>query len=319
MPPSRSIETFLPVTLFPMSFQVETKTRLLLGRCRGPTNATAPTFPRFSAFKVSTRLTLHPLYSSHFPRQPELPVLLLLILLFNIPVLFGSCFRSLIFEPAAVARGQWWRLLTHPFIHVSWYHLLLDGTAFLSLYASLAERRMFRRIVYVVAAAAGSLLLSCAASARGSAQSLCGLSGIAHGLMAISALEMVTSHPPNSMERRVGWLIFAIVLAKAASEALSGRMCFAFLDFGLLGVPIAVSHAGGIVGSLFARLWISNSPQDCGTSAQVADFDKAGMLAPCLRIWAESRRESESKTGWMRNCLRSAHGRKNRGSWRRML
>jgi rhomboid family GlyGly-CTERM serine protease len=184
--------------------------------------------------------------------RPELLVFILIIALFNGPVLVGSCWRSLIFHPAAVRSGEWWRFLTHPFVHVTWYHLLLDGTAFLTLYYSLLEPTLVRRFLYVAAAAAGSLLAAWASPA--SASGLCGLSGIAHGLMAVSALELVAGHSPNSAEGRVGLVTFMVVVGKAAFEALTGRMFFAFLAFGMLGDPVAVSHAGGIIGGLTALL-----------------------------------------------------------------
>jgi hypothetical protein len=136
----------------------------------------------------------------------------------------------------------------------NWYHLLLDGTAFLTLYSSLLDASILRRLLYVCAAAVGSLLLSWAAAPSVATNGLCGLSGIAHGLMAVSALEMVAGNPAGSAERRVGLISFILVISKSAFEALTGRMFFAFLDFGLLGDPVAVSHAGGIIGSLLAML-----------------------------------------------------------------
>src|SRR6266851_7819289 len=70
--------------------------------------------------------------------------------------------------------------------------------------------------------------------------------------MAVSGLELVARHPPHSAERRLGLITFILVVTKAAVEALTGRMCFSLLEFGLLGQPVAVSHAGGIIGSLLA-------------------------------------------------------------------
>lgn len=192
---------------------------------------------------LALRLLLH---------RPELLFFFLLLIILNTPVLFGSGCQSLMFQSDAVRNGQWWRLFTHPFVHVTWYHLLLDGTAFLTLYYSLAENKLFRRLLYVFAAGTGSLLLSWVASPAMATSGLCGLSGIAHGLMAVSALEMIGGNPPHSVERRIGLVSFILIIGKAAFEALTGRMFFAFLDFGLLGDPVAVSHAGGIVGSLLA-------------------------------------------------------------------
>ena len=204
-------------------------------------------------------------------RRPELLLFLSLLIILNTPVLFGSGCQSLVFQPDAVRNGQWWRLFTHPFVHVTWYHLLLDGTAFLTLYSSLLDSSIFRRMLYVCAGAAGSLLLSSAAAPAIQATGLCGLSGIAHGLMAVSALEMIAGNPRHSAEQRIGLISFSFVVAKAAFEALTGRMFFAFLDFGLLGDPVAVSHAGGIVGSLLAMLLLTRR-------------NPAGLISRCRGI-----------------------------------
>lgn len=184
------------------------------------------------------------------PRKPELWIFVAFIALVNTPMLPRSFSDSLILLPAAVRNGEWWRVFTHPFVHVTWYHLLLDGAAFLSLYGGLVEASMWRRLGFVSAAGAGSALISCLAAPAVSTNGLCGLSGIAHGLMAVSALEMIANKHPQT--RRLGWWCFALVIGKAAIEALSGRMFFTFLHFGLMGEPIAVSHAGGIIGALAA-------------------------------------------------------------------
>jgi len=191
--------------------------------------------------------------------KPELLFFILLILLFNVPVLFGAVWSSMVFQPDAVRSGQWWRLVTHPFIHLTWYHLLLDGTAFLSLYCSLIERQTFVRLAYVAAAAAGSLIASWAGSAAIFTNGLCGLSGVAHGLMAISAVEMLGG---DRTERRIGWISLILVVGKGIFEAITGRMFFGFLDFGLLGSPVAVSHAGGILGGLMAMLVLRRDQLD---------------------------------------------------------
>lgn len=187
-------------------------------------------------------------------QRPETIFFLVLILVLNAPVFFGHAWQEMIFRPDAVRSGEWWRLVTHPFVHLTWYHLLLDGTAFLSLYCSLLEKKILRRVGYVIAAAVGSLIVSWVASSATSERGLCGLSGVAHGLMAISALEMMNG---DTTERRIGWITLALVVAKAAFEAATGRMFFGFLSFGLLGNPVAVSHAGGVLGALVARLAVA--------------------------------------------------------------
>jgi len=189
-------------------------------------------------------------------RRPELLVFICLLIVFNAPVVIGSCWQTLAFYPAAVRDGEWWRVFTHPFVHVTWYHFLLDGSAFIVLYQSLLEPRLVLRLAFVFFGAAASLLVSWACT--GLDGGLCGLSGIAHGLMAVSGLELVSRHPPDSAKRRLGLITFVLVDTKAAVEAVTGRMCFSFLEFGLLGQPVAVAHAGGVIGSLLALAFLSN-------------------------------------------------------------
>jgi rhomboid family GlyGly-CTERM serine protease len=179
------------------------------------------------------------------PVHFELLTFSVLLAVCNLPALRAQ----LSFSPSAVAAGQWWRVITHPFVHVSWYHLLLDGSAFLLLYQSLRGPR----VAYVTAAGAGSLLASLWFWPAIGTTGLCGLSGIAHGLMAVSALEMI-----HQGERRVGWTCLALVAGKSIWEAATGQVVFSFLHFGLMGTPVAVCHLGGVVGGAAAftlRKW----------------------------------------------------------------
>lgn len=197
-------------------------------------------------------------------RRFELAVFAALLLVLNAPVAAGRVPSALIFQPDAVGAGEWWRLVTHPFVHATWYHLLLDGTAFLALHASLAEARAGRRLAYVLASGAGSLGAAWIVRGGSMAGGLCGLSGIAHGLMAVSALEaIVLARAAGGAQRsamlRAGWTSLALVVAKAGYEAVAGRMLFTWLHFGLMGEPVAVSHAGGVAGglglALAFRMW----------------------------------------------------------------
>lgn len=190
--------------------------------------------------------------SAWWRTRPELCVFAGLILVFSGPALWGAAWRGMMFLPAAVQAGQWWRLLTHPFVHITWYHLLLDGAAFLLLYHGLLESRLSRRLLFVGASAVGSLLLAWGVDAAVFTTGLCGLSGIAHGLMAVSAVEMMLAQPRGSTEWRIGAGTFAVVIGKATWEVISGKVLFGFLYFGMVGQPVTVSHAGGIVGGLLA-------------------------------------------------------------------
>jgi rhomboid family GlyGly-CTERM serine protease len=195
--------------------------------------------------REAPRPTSHEIRSS---LKLELIAFALILIIAN-AVLFGGVWREqLVFFPGAVASGQWWRVLTHPFVHVSWYHLLLDGAAFLMLYAETSHWRARERLMAVAACGAGSLA---AAMTNPAIVSLgfCGLSGVAHGLMAVSAVEMI-----RGGERRVGCCVLALVVSKALVEAVTGNVALSFLHFGMMGTPIAACHAGGVVGGLLLML-----------------------------------------------------------------
>lgn len=168
------------------------------------------------------------------------------ILLANLTLLTGKVCQPLVFLPVPALSGDWWRWLTFPFVHVSWYHLMMDSGAFLFLYHSLQEISLCKRLLLVAACAAGSLGASLLTSSLDGG--LCGLSGVAHGLMAVSALEFMCFE--NKPVRQAGVICFWIVILKSMIEGLSGRVLFQALHFGQVASPVAVSHAGGVLGGL---------------------------------------------------------------------
>lgn len=172
---------------------------------------------------------------------------LVLLVLANLGLLLGNVPASnLMYNPAAVADGQWWRIFTWPLVHVSRYHLLLDGAAFLLLYHGLEEKSALVRLSYVLCAAIGSLLLPLGFSPEIGHLGLCGLSGIAHGLMAISALEMYCSVE----HKKLGTLLSGGLLTKTSWELWSGTAFLQNIHLGDIGHPIVTTHAGGVLGGL---------------------------------------------------------------------
>ena len=189
--------------------------------------------------------------------RAELFVFMLLLALLNLPLFAGRSTAALAFQADAIAAGEWWRVLTHPFVHVSWYHLLLDGAAFLSLYANSHAEQRWRRLTYVAASAAGSLVVALSSSPLIATHGLCGLSGAAHGLMAVSALETMALSRADCFTRIVALASFVAVTVKCHFELATGHAFFAALHFGLLGTPIVACHAGGILGGLVAMMLLT--------------------------------------------------------------
>lgn len=187
-----------------------------------------------------------------FPNSWQWQGWLVPLLLVNLGLLLGNVPAvNLAFDSAAVAAGEWWRLLSWPLVHVSRYHLLLDGAAFLLLYAGLEERRPARRLLLFAACALGSLLLPLALAPQIHQLGLCGLSGVAHGLAAISALEMLR----HRSQQAVGWILLGGLLLKVAWELATGAVFLQQLHLGDIGQPIVATHAGGALGGLLGY-WV---------------------------------------------------------------
>jgi len=177
----------------------------------------------------------------------ELAAFAALLAVLNIPLLAGGSPGRFNLDPAALAAGEWWRWLTFPWAHVSPYHLLVDAAAFLTLWAGLRAPLSTRcRHLALTAFFSGAvpLLLDRRVQELG----LGGLSGVAHGLMLLAALEAAAR--PEKEKRALGVLYFAVVLCKTLFEQFSGQVLFAQLHPGSIGTPIPACHLGGLIGAL---------------------------------------------------------------------
>jgi len=169
----------------------------------------------------------------------------------NISLVLGRPSIGLVFIPDAVLSGQWWRIFTFPLVHVSGYHLILDGAAFLLLWKGLEEKALRFRAVYLAGCWAGSLLLPLAASDLIAAHGLCGLSGISHGLMGITALEMM-ARPRDKGGKILGAALLLGLAGKCLWEMAAGRALLASFHLGSVGMPVVETHAGGLLGGVAA-------------------------------------------------------------------
>jgi rhomboid family GlyGly-CTERM serine protease len=195
---------------------------------------------------------------AHLSKNVSLWAWTAVLVMVNLPLLWGEVRTSLLFLPPDVAAGQWWRVITYPLVHLSWYHLLLDASGFLILYACLEEKRPHAKALYMIGPAIGSLVLALAMDPGIFQQGLSGLSGIAHGLMAVTALEMFG----HRHQRRWGAISLALVVAKSAYELWSGHVVFEFMHMGLCGRPLAASHAGGVIGGVLTFLLMNRRRKD---------------------------------------------------------
>lgn len=169
----------------------------------------------------------------------------------NLTLVLGHPSIGLVFIPEAVLTGQWWRIFTFPFVHVSWYHLVLDGAAFLLLWKGLEEKTLQFRALYLAGCWAGSLLLPLAASDLIASHGLCGLSGISHGLMGITTLEMM-ARPRDKSGKILGAALFFGLTGKCLWEMAAGKALLASFHLGSVGMPVVETHAGGLLGGVAA-------------------------------------------------------------------
>ena len=171
-----------------------------------------------------------------------------LLVLLNLHLLGIPVIPLQVFSPRAVSDGKWWRIVAHPLVHVSWYHLFLDAGAFMFLYTGLDDRRMGRRLCWVGLCAGASLAAATVFVPELDALGLCGLSGTAHGLMALSGLEMMRKKEGGVC----GVLSFWLVTAKSIYEMISGDVVFEFMHLGMCGTTLAPCHLGGVAGGILA-------------------------------------------------------------------
>ena len=196
--------------------------------------------------KVQRSLTLLQSKLRSWGLTVDVVIIMFTLVVMN-PHLFGGSPENLqIFSPGALLAGQWWRLFTHPFVHVTWYHLFLDAGAFFLLYIGLEEKRVSRKLLYILVCCAMSLAAALIFSPEIQSKGLCGLSGIAHGLMAYSGLEIMQMK--NNL--RLGMFSFLLVVVKSIYEFCSGDVLFSFMHMGLCGTPLAACHLGGVMGGI---------------------------------------------------------------------
>jgi len=163
-----------------------------------------------------------------------------------------------IFRLEAVVQGQWWRVFTHPFAHVSLYHLAIDLTATGLLLSQLRSSSTGSRLLLFALCSAASLLAVVLFSPQLSTSGYCGLSGTAHGLMSYLGLQWLCDGLKDREKQIIPLLSGIIFLASSAGksimEVMTGQVLFASLHLGELGVPLVHAHLGGAIGGIFSYI-----------------------------------------------------------------
>jgi rhomboid family GlyGly-CTERM serine protease len=151
---------------------------------------------------------------------------------------------ALRYDRAAIAGGEWWRLFSAHFVHLSLEHAALNALGLVLMWALFA--RDFRPTAWLLILGASIAAIDIGLWFRDSTVDwYVGSSGVLHGIMAAGTLAHVRRRDLD------GWILAAFVIVKLSYEQWSGALPFAHED----GVPVVVgAHLYGALGGLIAAL-----------------------------------------------------------------
>ena len=149
--------------------------------------------------------------------------------------------RDALVADGRIFEGQWWRLVTGPFVHATWGHLARDlalvAIAGIAYEGPLAANKL---LVF----AGGVVVPALAVLVARDAAWYCGLSGLSHALLAAALSYEVVRR--RGAARAVVLLLCVIAAAKPIYELATGAPAFAMsLGDGVVQVPLA--HVAGVV------------------------------------------------------------------------
>lgn len=167
-----------------------------------------------------------------------------------VPVRGGEGLRlALRYERAALADGEWWRLVTAHLVHLDLAHAALNALALAVLWMLFASELTAARWIVIVTASivgvdAGLWFLQPALGWY------VGASGALHGVVAAGALTRLRSHHIE------GAVLAILLLGKLTWEQTQGALPLT------LSVPVVVdAHLYGALGGLAAALVLCPRPK----------------------------------------------------------
>ena len=163
-----------------------------------------------------------------------------------VAVAFGDDGREVLrYDRAAIADGEYWRLVSGHIAHLGFRHLLLN-LAGLALVWLLVGRR-YRTRHWILVAAISVLLMDAGFwFVDAGMRWYVGLSGLLHGLLLAGAIRGLRSLPVESI------VICTLLVAKLAYEQVAGPLPGAEAAAG--GAVVVNSHLYGAIGGALSTL-----------------------------------------------------------------
>jgi rhomboid family GlyGly-CTERM serine protease len=154
-----------------------------------------------------------------------------------LPTLTGEAGRGLLrYDRAALAAGEWWRLLTAHVVHLDTRHALLNCLGLALMWALFARDYSLRQWLPIVLGAMAAIdagLWLCDSTLLW----YVGSSGALHGVMAAGALAHIRRG------ERDGWVLAGLLAVKLAYEAWLGALPFSGSE-----AVVVSAHLYGVVG-----------------------------------------------------------------------
>lgn len=188
-----------------------------------------------------------------------------------------------------LARGRWWTLITHLFVHANLLHLAVNviGLWFIGPEVEAMLGRVRFIVLYLVSGVAGGLLQTFFSSPQ---SELVGASGSVCGLL----LSFTTAYPEVPLRALLFFILPVSMKAKTLGLSLVvfSALCAALRLFPQLG---HLAHlGGGIAGWLLTKLWLPAIPRRRPLATMSAE-DRAAEADELLRRISEDGIEGLSR------------------------
>ena len=147
------------------------------------------------------------------------------------------------YDRAAIAAGEWWRLLSAHFIHLGLEHAALNALGLVLMWALFA--RDFRPAAWLLIVAASIAAIDIGLWLRDSTvQWYVGSSGVLHGIMAAGTFAHLRRGDLD------GWILALFMIVKLSYEQWTGALPFAEGGF----LVVVSAHLYGAIGGFIAAV-----------------------------------------------------------------